>query len=70
MPKNAQVEERPQLFFRLYPKPDENDMPKGLKQHIASVNNIKIKKERAASVSSTKSKYWTCITKLRAFFFI
>ncbi|KAG1074022.1 hypothetical protein G6F42_025751 [Rhizopus arrhizus] len=54
MPKNAQVEERPQLFFRLYPKPDENDMPKGLKQHIASVNNIKIKKERAASVSSTK----------------
>lgn len=61
MPKNAQVKERPQLYFRLYPKPDENDMPKGLKQHIASVNNIKIKQEKATLASSAKSKYFTDI---------
>lgn len=54
MPKNAQVKERPQLYIRLYPKPDENDMPKGLKKHIASVNHIKIKQEKATSASSTK----------------
>lgn len=61
MPKNAQVKERPRLYIRLYPKPDENDMPKGLKQHIASVNNIKVKQERAASAPSAKSKYCTAM---------
>ncbi|KAL9551611.1 hypothetical protein MBANPS3_004165 [Mucor bainieri] len=54
MPKNAQPKQRPQLYIRLYPKPDDQDMPKGLKQHIASVNNIKIKQERAALAPSTK----------------
>lgn len=58
MPKDIQVKERPQLYFRLYPKPDEHDMPKGLKQHIAlaSVNKNKIKQEKLTSLPSTKSK--------------